>query len=216
LIVDEFRALSESMPRSGKGSAWRISSSAAQMARWVLPCTARVSTQVVWMSVRLSEKRQSGSPSAPVWATRAISVKPGVVTSHRSVRSGMVLEQRAGLGAAVETPPERLPALAQDPVHRPRAHGLQVPEGVRAEGEALRGPGEPQRQHGFEAVGPRVPGRVPQRAEGNPDRRRVEGRSTAAVLERGHRRVIERADGAFPRVAARGAELIQDRVLEGA
>ncbi len=53
------------------------------------PVAARVSTQVVWMSVRFRECANFPSPESPQWATRSISVKPGTVTSHRSVRSGM-------------------------------------------------------------------------------------------------------------------------------
>ncbi len=77
--------LSESMPRSRKGSACRSSASAPCTAAWPLPRTAAVSTQVVWMSVRLSECTNSPSPKLPQWATRSISVKPGMVTSQRSV-----------------------------------------------------------------------------------------------------------------------------------
>ena len=81
--------LSESMPWSRKGSVCRIASSACCTACWPRPRTARVSTQVVWMSVRFRECANSPSPESPQWATRSISVKPGTVTSHRSVRRGM-------------------------------------------------------------------------------------------------------------------------------
>ena len=73
--------LSESMPWSRKGEVWRISSSAGHPV-CPLPRTARVSIQVVWMSVRLREWANSPSPQSPEWETRSISVKPGTVTSQ--------------------------------------------------------------------------------------------------------------------------------------
>jgi hypothetical protein len=42
-----------------------------------LPSTARVSTQVVWMSVRFSEWQQSPEAELPACETRSTSVKPG-------------------------------------------------------------------------------------------------------------------------------------------
>ena len=81
--------LSESMPLRAKGSTVRISSSACCTPAWPLPMTARVSTHVVWMSVRLREWRNSPSAHSPEWETRSTSVKPGVCTAQCSVRSGM-------------------------------------------------------------------------------------------------------------------------------
>jgi len=81
--------LSESIPCRRNGNCCRMWSSASWTTCWLLPMTARVSTQVVWMSVRFNECMNSPSARSPECATKSISVKPGTWTSQRSVFSGI-------------------------------------------------------------------------------------------------------------------------------
>ena len=81
--------LSESRPRRVNGSAARSSSTMRWMPAAPLPSTAPVSTQAVWISVRLSEWMNSPSAALPEWLTKSTSAKPGVVTAQASVLMGM-------------------------------------------------------------------------------------------------------------------------------
>ena len=57
----------------------------------------------------------------------------------------VVLEQGAGFGTAIEVALQGLAAVVEDAIHGAGAHGLETSDGVRGAGEALGGPGEPQR-----------------------------------------------------------------------
>ena len=53
------------MPNSLKGRACSMSCMALSTPIWLFPITARLSTQVVWMSVTLSECRNSPEAELP-------------------------------------------------------------------------------------------------------------------------------------------------------
>jgi hypothetical protein len=141
VLVDELRAVVRVDAPRRKGNASRSSASARCTATWLFRRTAVVSTQVVWMSVRLSECPNSPSPRLPQWATRSISVKPR--GGHRpAIRlEGDVVFETQGPGIARSLPdgPQGLddggaigPGAA---LGRPRGAGrrpIEQPDGVFA------------------------------------------------------------------------------------
>ena len=158
--------LSESMPWSRKGSVCRIASSACCTACWPRPRTARVSTQVVWMSVRFREC--ANSPSPDVAAVRHQidlgEAGDGDVPPIGPERNVM-LQERPRLRAPVPPRPAGAPVGRQPSVHLAGTQAEQLRLDRRAEPEAGARPREPEGEQRFEADRPGVAGGPPDRRQ---------------------------------------------------
>ena len=123
----------------------------------------------------------------------------------------VVLEEGAGLRAPVEAAAELPFPLAEVPIDRPGADGLQGTLQLRREGPVLLGPGQPEGEEGLEPDGPGV-------ASGLPDLRQDRqelgalGRRAAAAARPPRRRweVGQDANRGFAVVPKGGAELGED------
>jgi hypothetical protein len=118
VLVDELRAIVESIPRRPKGKAWRNSLSAPCTAAWLLPSTAAVSTQVVWMSVRLGEWTNSPSTQAPALRNQ-IDLREARLRDIPAIglEWDVVLEQRPRFRPPVQPLGERVPIGRQPAIH---------------------------------------------------------------------------------------------------
>jgi hypothetical protein len=85
-----------------------------------LPRKVVVSTQVVWMSVRFERVDELALTAAVAVGTRSISAKPwGGYIPAIDLEGDVVLEQRAGLGAAIQPHGELAPMGGRQPAKRP-------------------------------------------------------------------------------------------------
>ena len=126
----------------------------------------------------------------------------------------MVLKQGPGFGAAVAAALEGAFAAAEGPVHGARTHGPQLPSEGGGDRHPTHGPGQPQREEGFEAHRPGVAGGLPDRRE---ERLHV-GLilpGSAALGGAAPRGGVEGPDGRLPIVVGGGAKLVEDLVFTG-
>ncbi len=127
--------------------------------------------------------------------------------AHRDV----VLEQSAGLGAAVEaTAHLPLPGL-EAAVNRAGTDGLELAIHGRRDAGVAAGPGEPQREQGFQAGGPRVAGGVPDGGE-HLERlvRVVPGPAPRLRWAEQARSMAEQGDSVFSMIPSGRAELCEE------
>ncbi len=122
----------------------------------------------------------------------------------------VVLEERAGLGAAVLATSELLLVGLQAAVDGARADGQHLALDVGGDRPAALGPGQPQRQEGFQADRPGIAGGFPNRLQHGERRGPVGGRRSALAGGVTRRGTGEHPDGRFPMAAQRGTHLAQD------
>ncbi len=168
------------------------------------------------MSVTFSECANSPSPRPPAWATRSVSVKPGVLTSQRSVLTGrdVVLEERARFRPPVPAGLHRPLQRPQPPVHLARAEPSELLTHGRGPSEPPPGPAQPGRQQGLEPGRPGIAGRLPDHPQ-RPDHLRPigDGPRAPAPGRRPGRRPVQAPQGVLPVKAGHLAELVQDPAL---
>jgi hypothetical protein len=207
--------LSESIPWSRKGRAWRISSRAVWTRASLFPRTARVSPP---RCGDVGDVERMGELPVGAGARGRDQVQLGearhghipVVRLQRNV----VLEQRPRLGAPVAPGLERSLGRSQAAIDLARTDGPQGPAHRRRQPEPAAGPGQPQREQGLEPHRPGIAGGLPNHGQRLDHGHPVRGRPTAPPGPRPPRgRAVEEPERRLPVVAGGCAELIEDRSL---
>ena len=125
----------------------------------------------------------------------------------------VVLQQRAGFGAAIEAAAELALARRQTPIDLLGADGQQLALDGAGQAKVRPRPGQPQGQQRLEAEGPGVAGRFPDRGERVDDGRAV-GRGPSARARRSAQAgAVEPAHHVLAVIARDAAAFIQRPLL---